>query len=157
MLKIDPMEAMSVPAIVAASPTSPRYFSSSWPGATPAATADAAVVAASSMPNAVPFTATRALSMIFAVSEAEFPRPVSLASAFSIAERRPKPFTSAVPSTAPMPAAPTFTPVLRPVFSPAEICDDMVVLICDPTAVAAGRAVADSWRFRPRMEGTTGI
>ena len=50
LLKIDPIEAMSVPAIAAASPTRPRYFSSSWPGSMPAATADAAVVAASSMP-----------------------------------------------------------------------------------------------------------
>ena len=75
---------MFVPAIVAASPTRVRYLSSSFPGLMPAATAAAAVVAASSIPNAVPFTAVIAFAMMVFTSFAEFPSPVSFAFASSI-------------------------------------------------------------------------
>ena len=48
----------------AASATRLRVCCSCWPGLIPAATVDAATVAASPIPNAVPFTEARALSMI---------------------------------------------------------------------------------------------
>ena len=50
LLKIDPIEDMSVPAMAAASPTSLRVRCRSWPGLTPAATVAAATVAASPSP-----------------------------------------------------------------------------------------------------------
>ena len=64
LLIIDPISDIEVPAIAAASAVMLRYFVSSCPGLIPAATAFAAVVAASSKPKDVPFTDARAESMI---------------------------------------------------------------------------------------------
>ena len=129
LLKIAPMLPMSVPAIVAASPTSVRTDCRSLPGLMPAATAPAAVEAASSMPNAVPFTDASAFFMMPSTVFVEWPRPVSFACASSRDFKRPKPLVSAVPASAPAarnPPAAAFLkppdrrdPSVRPCLSPA--------------------------------------
>src|SRR5690606_37400332 len=67
-------------------------------------TREAATVAASPMPNAVPFTAPRAFSMILATPLPECPRPESFASASWSCNARLKPLVIAVPARSPAPA-----------------------------------------------------
>ena len=123
LLMIDPIDCRSVPAIAAASPVSFRVRSRSWPGLIPAATADAAIVAASSNPYAVPRTELRALSMIEPTSDALLPSPDSFASACLIELSRPMPLVSPAANAAP-PATPTPTAVrLSAVPIPDEIFD----------------------------------
>ena len=112
LLKIAPISPIDVPPIVAASATRVRVRSSSLPGFTPAATAPAAVPAASSRPNAVPWTAASELSMMACTLAAECPRPVSFALAWSMPLRRWKPFTNEVPTRATPAAVPARTPFL---------------------------------------------
>ena len=84
-----------------------RTPSSLSPGSMPAATAEAATVAASPRPKAVPFTEAVAFFMIDSTEAASLPRPRSFALAVSIAVRREKPPVRAVPM--PAAAAPTAT------------------------------------------------
>ena len=79
-----PMSAIEDPAIAAASPVIVRYLVRSFPISTPAAVALAAVVAASSIPKAVPRTASSAFCMIPSTDSAEWPSPYNLACAVSI-------------------------------------------------------------------------
>ena len=83
--------------------------SSSLPGSTPDATIVAAVPAASPIPNAVPLTDARALSMMFSTSEPLLPSASSFAVAWSMLLRRPKPLVSAVPKP-PIAAVPAVIP-----------------------------------------------
>ena len=145
--KIVPISDMLVPAIVAVSPTVFRTCSSSLPGLMPAATTPAAVVAASSRPNAVPFTAAREFSMIPPTDCAECPRPFSFASACSIEFRRPMPFVSPAPSAAPA-AAPTPTadffrvlPMPEESFWPIDWPDLSAVFSAPPSAFATPGAI----------------
>lgn len=102
---------MDVPATEAVSATPLRTVSSSWPGLMPDATIVAAVPAASPIPNAVPFTDARALSMMPATSVAELPNASSFFSAFEVAFRRLKPLAidpeRDAPAATPTDAAPT--------------------------------------------------
>ncbi|QAU05014.1 hypothetical protein Henu3_gp82 [Mycobacterium phage Henu3] len=114
LLKIAPMSARFVPAIAAVSPANFRYSVSSTPGLMPAATADAAEVAASSRPNAVPSTASFAFDRIASTFCVSLPRPISFERASSIAVNRRIPDASAPPTTAVSPAPATVAAVLRP-------------------------------------------
>ena len=112
--QIRPMSPNSRPAIVAESAVSFRVFSSSLPGLMPDATSVPASPAASPSPNAVPFTDARALSITPSTVFAEWPRPLSFASASSISRRRLKPLpidpASTPPIATPAPPAATFKP-----------------------------------------------
>lgn len=119
LLKIDPMSVIDVPAIVEASATSLRVRVRSSPGFTPAATVEAATVAASPRPNAVPFTDARAESMIFWTLLVECPSPVSFACASSMFSAREMPPLSARPATAAVIVATAAVPILRPLPRPA--------------------------------------
>ena len=105
LLKIAPMSAMETPAAAAVLATVLRTPSSWSPGWMPAATAEAATVAASPRPNAVPLTDAEAFFMIESTAPASLPRPRSLARAVSMACRRENPPVRAVPR--PAAAAPT--------------------------------------------------
>ena len=115
LLKIEPISCMVVPEAAAELATFLSMSSSSWPGWMPAATAEAATVAASPRPNAVPFTEADALSMIAATVSASLPRPRSLAWAVSIAFSRLNPEVSAVARTAPPAATAAVAAVWMPV------------------------------------------
>ena len=95
-----PISAMDAPDAAAASAVKLRYRVNSLPGLTPAATAEAAVVAASSRPYAVPLTEALAFFIISFTCSALLPRPVSFAFASSIAFRRVNPLDSAIPASA---------------------------------------------------------
>ena len=102
--KIVPMSVRLLPLICAVSATV-LSTSVSWvPSATPDALNDAATVAASPRPNAVPFTEASASFMISATLLLSWPRPLSFACAFSMLRARSKP---------PL-AASTVMPVARP-------------------------------------------
>ena len=168
LLKIEPIVDMSVPAIVAASAVSFRVRSRSLPGFTPAAVAPAAVVAASPIPNAVPFTDAIAFFMIASTLDAELPRPVSFALASSIAVRRWKPFVRAVPTrpapaapAAPMPilnAPPTCEAIAEPIALNLPGCStpvDMLLLKLTAAALPARVASFDDSETKPLKEGAT--
>src|SRR5690606_6117431 len=110
------MPAMSLsptPAMVAASLTRVSALVRSWPGLMPAATAVAAMVAASSRPAAVPFTDASADSMIDSMVWVSWPRPASLAWASSIFMARSKPPLRARPASATAVAPIHLMPVLN--------------------------------------------
>ena len=110
--KIEPISSIEVPAICAVSATRPRYRCRSLPGLIWAASADAAVVAAASRPNAVPLTAASASLDTWVTVSTSAPRALSFACASSIARAREMPFLAAIPAIA-APIAPTAaTPVL---------------------------------------------
>src|SRR5699024_11305769 len=75
-----PISDISAPAIAAASAVLVRYCVNCLPGFIPAATAFAAVVAASPIPNDVPLTDSSALSIIVFVSLALLPNADNLRS-----------------------------------------------------------------------------
>ena len=107
--KIVPISVRERPEICAVSAT---VFSTlvNWsPEATPAAESEAATVAASPNPNAVPFTDASALFMISVTLPASWPRPLSLACAFSMFRARVKPPFAASAVTPPVmvPMAPS--------------------------------------------------
>ena len=121
LLKIDPSSPIDPPVIVAVSPTSLSVRCRSCPGFTPDATADAATAAASPMPNAVPFTAASASSMICDTPSAVCPSPVSFACASSMfsARSRPAPsvfFTTPIAAeSAELIAPPRTAPIAPPI------------------------------------------
>ena len=91
---------MDVPAIAAASAVSDKYRVSSLPCLMPAAHAPAAVVAASSIPNDVPFTDASADDIILSTLLASCPKPKSLARASSMPAKRLNPLTRVIPARA---------------------------------------------------------
>lgn len=89
--KIVPMSVRLRPLICAVSATVLRTCVSSPPSLTPEAERLAATVAASPSPNAVPLTDARASFMISVTLALSWPRPLSLACAFSMLRARVKP------------------------------------------------------------------
>src|SRR5699024_2889640 len=131
LLKMPPISSISEPVADAELATDFRTSSSSLPGLIPAATAPAAVVAASPRPKDVPLTEARALSIIASTSSASLPKPFSLACAVSIPVRRPSPLVIE-PASAPPAARPTpATPALSVLPIPLEILEPMEL----PTSV----------------------
>ena len=115
LLKMVPMSVRLRPDICAVSATVLRTLVICWPDLMPAALRVAATVAASPRPNAVPLTLASALFMISAMLLESWPRPLSLACAFSMARARWKPplAASAVMPPAMVPMAPSPTlPIL---------------------------------------------
>ena len=129
LLIIEPIEDRSVPAIVAASAVSVRVRCSSRPGWMPAATAEAAIVAASARPKEVPFTEARASSMIDVTPWVVCPRPASFDSAFSMPDSRPRPLfrdrARPEPAAAPTPITPALrvVPIPEAIFPPIDLPD----------------------------------
>ena len=116
--KIVPMSVRLRPEICAVSATVFNTSVICRPDLTPDADRLAATVAASPSPNAVPFTLASALSMMALMSVALWPRPLSLACAFSMFRARSKPplenapvrdFNSPLPPV--LPAAATLWPI----------------------------------------------
>ena len=124
-LKIMPISPIPEPAIAAVSAMVVRVRAKSSPGLIPAATAVAAVDAASPKPNAVPITAWEAFAMISVMPSASCPRPFSLALALSIAVKRAMPFVNTAP-----PAAATVSPA--PSLEAAEASPPMLIPIPPP-------------------------
>lgn len=89
--KIVPMSVRLRPLICAVSATVLRTCVSSPPSLTPEADRLAATVAASPSPNAVPLTDASASFMISVTLALSWPRPLSLACAFSMLSARVKP------------------------------------------------------------------
>src|SRR5699024_10240143 len=132
LLKIPPISSISEPVADAELATDFRTPSSSLPGLMPAATAPAAVVAASPRPKDVPLTEARALSIIASTSLASLPRPFSFACAVSIPVRRPRPLVIE-PASAPPAATPTpATPALSVLPMPLEILEPMELPTSEP-------------------------
>ena len=107
--KMVPMSVSDRPEICAVSATVLRTLVICSPDAMPAADRLAATVAASPNPNAVPFTLASALFMISLTLLASWPRPLSLACAFSMFRARVKPPFAASAVTPPVmvPMAPS--------------------------------------------------
>lgn len=103
----------------------------------PAAMADAAIVAESPRPNAVPLTEASAESMTRAVSCVELPSPASFPLAWSIALSRSKPLVKAV-DTACIP-----TPIAFDAPMPSAV--PSAVDIVDPMRCPAWRACPSAW------------
>ena len=120
--KIVPMSVRLLPLICAVSATVLRTWVSSPPSLTPEADRLAATVAASPSPNAVPLTEARASFMISVTLALSWPRPLSLACAFSMLSARVKPplaaravMPPAMVAIAPVPTLPIL-PNAPPIF-----------------------------------------
>ena len=107
--KIVPMSARLLPLICAVSATVLRTLVSWSPSLMPEADRLAATVAASPSPNAVPLTEASASFMISVTLALSWPRPLSLACAFSMLRARVKPPLAA--NAVMPPARVTITPV----------------------------------------------
>ena len=153
--KIVPMSVRLRPEICAVSATVFNTSVICRPDLTPDADRLTATVAASPSPNAVPFTLASALSMMALMSVALWPRPLSLACAFSMFRARSKP-PLAASAVMPPPTALTAPRPILPTLENAPVRDFNSPL--PPVLPAA----ATLWPIWPSMvlpkslpEGTT--
>ena len=124
-----PISSMETPAAAARFAVLVRTRVMSSPAPIPAAANDAAAVAASPRPNAVPFTDCVAESMRELTDWTSCPKPRIFAWAWSIALRRPRPLVIAVAASAPTPAiaAPAAEVRAEPIALPAEPAADTIL------------------------------
>ena len=155
--KIVPISVSDRPEICATSATVDSAFVMFCPDSIPTAENWAATVAASSSPNAVPFTAAVALSMIAATSSVLCPRPASFVLAPSMFSARSMPPFAATPATAtPIPPAAAATAPIAPapIFATVPNADDMpdwMRFSAPPVEIPPSSFSTDD--RNPRMEG----